>query len=90
VNPPDHAWIAAAVGIAGTALGWLARGMTVASQWGALRTEVKGLRTELQEFKTAYQAHLRLDDAQQARLDDRLNSMARDLNQLIGATRREP
>jgi hypothetical protein len=51
---------------------------------------VKGLRTELQEFKTAYQEHLRLDDAQQARLDDRLNAVARDLNQLIGAVRREP
>lgn len=74
-------WIFAGV----TALvGWVARGVRLGSQWGAMETEVRKLREDLVDFKATFTAHLAKDETAQQALDTRLNGLSRDLNQLIG------
>ena len=71
----------------GTAvLGYAARGMRLATQWGRMEAQVRENRADLHRLEGMFQTHLKADEVAQRELQRTLAGISRDLNQLIGRT----
>ena len=83
----DQVSVAAVVGVVSAVLGWLGRGVSMASQWGALRAEVSGQRADIAEIKASFNAHLEQDKDRDVRFEAKMDALAQELHQLIGFVR---
>lgn len=81
--------ITALIGAASAAAGWLIRGLSVASQWGALRAEMSGLRADQARFEGSFQLHIAQDAEERRTLMVQLNALHRDVGKLLGRTEGE-